>query len=98
MSMSLPVKIEGLVLIFMNVFWEKNLKEMVGIPKKSLFLDEIEKILEISPNRIRGPIRNSFVIREETKGGNSLKEKLKRSLNLSVMLNKVADIVNIKKP
>ena len=72
------------------------MKEMIGIPKKSLFDEEIERILEMSPNRIRGPIRQSFVIREDLKG-NTFKEKLKKSLNLSVMLNKIADLANLKK-
>ena len=80
----------------MNKFWDKAMKEMIGIPKKSLFEEEIERILLISPNRIRGPIRNSFVIREDLKG-NTFKEKLKKSLNLSIMLNKVSTILNMKK-
>lgn len=80
----------------MNKFLDKNMKEMIGIPKKSIFEAEIESILDMSPNRIRGPIRNSFVVREDLKG-NTFKEKLKKSLNLSVMLNKVSDIINIKK-
>lgn len=96
MALMLPIKIEGLIAFLMNKFYDKNMKEMIGIPKKSLFEAEIEKILEISPNRLHGPIRNSFVIREDLKG-NTFKEKLKKSLNLSIMLNKVADIANIKK-
>ena len=92
----LPIKIEGLIVFLMHKFYDKNMKEMIGIPKKSLFEAEIQKILEISPNRLHGPIRHSFVIREDLKG-NTFKEKLKKSLNLSIMLNKVADIANIKK-
>ena len=80
----------------MNKFLDKTMKEMIGIPRQSLFEQEIEEILQISPNRIRGPIRGSFVIREDLKG-NTFKEKLKKSLNLSIVLSKVAEIVNIKK-
>lgn len=72
--MSLQVKLEGLIVHFMNVFWEKNLKDMVGIPKKSLFALEIEKVLMNSPNRIPGL---SPALKEEYKG-NSLKRKTKK--------------------
>lgn len=96
MGLILALKIEGLVVWLMARLWDKQMREMVGVPKKSLFEEEIERVLEISPNRVMGPIRSSFVVREDLRG-NTFKEKLKRSLNLSVMLNKVADIVNIKK-
>lgn len=96
MALPLWIKFESMCACLMKYNFDKNLKDLIGIPKKSMFDNEIEFILSMSPNRIKGPIRNSFVIKESPAGkGDTFKEKLKKSLNLSVVLNKIVDIVQM---
>ena len=80
---------ESLIIHLLRTVIKPSIVALIGVPEKSLFIKEIDHILESSPTKLRNPHFEEFFNKNSTNQQSIVGEKLKDSLNLSVVLNKL---------
>ena len=89
--MNLEYKIESLIRLLMIRLLDQNLINIIGIPNISIFEEDL-KLYEGDYRNFRGSLAQMIILKEvsgKKKGNNLLREKLKQSLNLSILINKI---------
>jgi hypothetical protein len=79
MLLPLHVKIESFSVLLMKKFYKPNILEILGVPKESVFIEEI----------------NAFLLKQKKMNlkKDNFKDKINKSMSLSLVLNKITGLV-----
>lgn len=85
MILPLHIKIESFSVLLMKRFYKPNILEIIGVPNESIFFQEINIMI------LKEKEKNSMIGKES-----EFKEKLTKSMNLSLILSKITDLTSVE--